>query len=406
MRDADKLKDAFPEAVRKALTQNNSRMYNILIILILISLTAISGYLVYDILSNRAVGAFDSYSAGLLGSGSAAVIDSWQEKGIKLFEKGKYNESIECFDKAVSENSTNSIAWKYKGNALYALRSYESAIKCYDKALLLSPSDGEALYNKGRSLFAMKRYDDARVVFAKAEKMGKWPNPMLSMNSTNTTSAKSASKATTSPQRIVVDWAHANSGGGGSVAESPHYSTPAPSASTTISAVPTIDTSKAHENVISNASMNATAIPMNASENITISNATEIKDNLIDNSSAVPSNETIVVSTAISSKLQANKDRIEERKAQMQERRVQVLAAKKSKKAPAAPEASEAQGQGANIDTSASSKTKVAKASAVKAESQSSKPQVSAAKKTAKAPKKPPTPKAPAAKSKRAPAKK
>ncbi len=410
MRDTAESGGAFPESIRKALTKNNSRMYNILIILILISLTSLAGYLVYDILSNRAVGAFDGSSFGLQGKGSIAVIDGWQEKGMKLLEQGKYNESIVCFDKAISDNSTNANAWRYKGNALYALGNYDNSIKCFDKALLLNSSDGEALYNKGRSLFALKRFDDARAAFAKAEKLGKWPNPMRSINSSNTTSVQSGSKTAKGGSRIIVDWARANSEEHSSVddsssGDSSYYSAAAPKASTTTEVVSNINSSKAHENNTSNASINATNALMNAANaNATTLNTTEISNSLTDNASIDPSIKAAENDGSVKTRVKRASRVPAAGLAGSQEPKAQISATKKSTRTPRTPIASKAKDLGTQVDTSASSSAKVEKTSAVKAALASSKPnaQVSAIKKSIKAPRKPAAPMAPAAKSKTA----
>jgi len=461
MRDTAKSRGTFPESIRKALMQNNSRMHNILIIIILISLTAVAGYLAYDILFNRSIGASDNSSLNLQSKGSIAVIDSWQEKGIKLFENGKYNESIECFDKAISENSSNSIAWKYKGKALYALRDYEKAIKCYDKALLLNSSDGEALYNKGLSLLALNKSDEVRDIFAKAEKLGKWPNPMKSMNSSNKTSVKSASSATKGPSKIIVDWDLANSKEHSSVSGSSDYHVTTQGASRTSEAVSHVDNSS-KKNSTFNTSINATNMTetyensssigqcaidsLNASNiNITSINATKINVNLTQNASIDypinssndiymnnssidllnDSNKSItpVGTTEISGSLSENSstainstegDGSAKNKAsavssaRSQKLRTPVNVAKRTIRSPKRPIVSEANDPGTQIDTSASSSISAEKSSAAKTapESNSTDISKSVAKKSPKVPRIPATSKVSAAKVARTPTKK
>ena len=58
------------------------------------------------------------------------------DEGVFLFCTGKYEESIECFDKIISINPASMIAFGYKGLVLQKLRRHQEAIQCYEKALL------------------------------------------------------------------------------------------------------------------------------------------------------------------------------------------------------------------------------------------------------------------------------
>ncbi|CAD8129465.1 unnamed protein product [Paramecium sonneborni] len=60
----------------------------------------------------------------------------------------KYQEAIECYDKALLINPKNDQIWNNKGHALRNLNKYQEAIECYDKALLINPQNDQALNNK------------------------------------------------------------------------------------------------------------------------------------------------------------------------------------------------------------------------------------------------------------------
>lgn len=411
MRDAAKSRDTFPESIRKALTQNNSRMHGILLIIILLSLTAIAGYLAYDILSFGSIGASDGSPSSLQGKGYADAAESWQVKGINLFERGKYNESIPYFDKAIAENSTNSVAWKYKGKALYALGDYQSAIKCCDKALLLNSSDGEALYYKGISLMAMNRSDEARQAFAKAEKLGNWPNPLKSKGSSNANSTKSSGKAAESPSKIVVNWALANSESHSSGGSSSDYYVATPKAVTADKKVSDIKSKEAQKNSSpeNNLSQNASNVkPIdslnNGSTNTTPLDIAEINVNIGENSSTGPSINAAEGNGASKNKVKKAGRSSPISPAKPKEIKARINATKKSAASPKKPLAPKSINHGAIADNSASSTAKVEESSAVKKASTSSspKPEASAAKKSVKSPVKPTPPKAPATRSKAA----
>ncbi|TLX85240.1 MAG: tetratricopeptide repeat protein [Thaumarchaeota archaeon] len=57
-------------------------------------------------------------------------------KGIFLFCTGKYEESIQCFDRIISINPASTIAFGYKGLALLKLKRHREAVKCYERGLV------------------------------------------------------------------------------------------------------------------------------------------------------------------------------------------------------------------------------------------------------------------------------
>jgi tetratricopeptide (TPR) repeat protein len=62
------------------------------------------------------------------------------EKGIALFELGKYEESLIYFDKAISVQPGDLSALYNKGFALRNLGRYEKAISYFDKAIEINPN--------------------------------------------------------------------------------------------------------------------------------------------------------------------------------------------------------------------------------------------------------------------------
>jgi tetratricopeptide (TPR) repeat protein len=66
---------------------------------------------------------------------------------------------------------TRTDTWNNKGLALYNLGKHEEAIKWYDKALEIEPNDDKAWYNKGLALDKLTKYEDARKCFDKAQQL-------------------------------------------------------------------------------------------------------------------------------------------------------------------------------------------------------------------------------------------
>ncbi len=93
---------------------------------------------------------------------------AWYNKGLALAKLGKYEEAIECFDKAIELNPNFAPAWNNKGVALAKLGKYEEAIKCYDKALEIDPNYYYAWNNKGVALAKLGRYEEAIKCYEKA----------------------------------------------------------------------------------------------------------------------------------------------------------------------------------------------------------------------------------------------
>lgn len=278
MKDAARSGRVLTGSFGKVLNRDNSRMYNIILIIILISLAAIAVYLVSDILSFRSGAAHEGTLFGLdhQNKGKIAMLESWQEKGVKLAQQGKYREAIECFDKAISENSSDYKALINKGKALYALDSYEEALKCYDKALLLKSSDGEALHNKWLALLAMKRFP---------------PRPANSSNSSTPQSAKSrqasipvkavttSGEASKDSSRIIIDWASVNSNEHSSLDEDYQHNTAAQSTKA--------DKNESNSsNVSYNLPANGSAINSTENSSIAIPKNISILDNSSDNRAA------------------------------------------------------------------------------------------------------------------------
>jgi tetratricopeptide (TPR) repeat protein len=71
-------------------------------------------------------------------------------KGIELGRVGKFEESIEYFDKAVKIEPAFSRARYNKGLSLSKMGKFEDALSCYRKALEDDPKYSEAWYNKAR----------------------------------------------------------------------------------------------------------------------------------------------------------------------------------------------------------------------------------------------------------------
>lgn len=85
----------------------------------------------------------------------------WNNKGVSLNSLRKYQEAIECFDKAINVNPLNLGAWNNKGTSLRFLDRKQEALSCCEEALKINPSNARALFNKSALLSELGQLDDA-----------------------------------------------------------------------------------------------------------------------------------------------------------------------------------------------------------------------------------------------------
>jgi curved DNA-binding protein CbpA len=86
----------------------------------------------------------------------------WRNKGGALYALGKYDEAIECYDKAIEIDPGSPVVWNNKGLALNSLGKYDEAIASYDKAIEIDPDDADVWNNKGLALNSLGNNDEAK----------------------------------------------------------------------------------------------------------------------------------------------------------------------------------------------------------------------------------------------------
>ena len=80
---------------------------------------------------------------------------AWNNEGKALYEQKRYDEAIQCFNKAIELNPSYELAWNNKGTALYMLKRYKEAIKCFDEVLKINPNNETAKKNRESNMRAM-----------------------------------------------------------------------------------------------------------------------------------------------------------------------------------------------------------------------------------------------------------
>ena len=78
----------------------------------------------------------------------------WFEKGLSLGKLGRYDEALECFDRALEIDPRKWDVWINKGDCLLWLNRLDEAIQCYDKALEIKPM-AISVWGKKGTAFAL-----------------------------------------------------------------------------------------------------------------------------------------------------------------------------------------------------------------------------------------------------------
>jgi tetratricopeptide (TPR) repeat protein len=122
------------------------------------------GLVLYNI--NRYQQAIECFDKAILLDSNNPMI--WTSKGSILGNLGNYQQAIECFDKAILLDARNPEILKSKGTANHYLGNYQEAIECFDRALELDPNDSDTWNGKGISLDYLRRYYEAIECFDRA----------------------------------------------------------------------------------------------------------------------------------------------------------------------------------------------------------------------------------------------
>lgn len=114
-------------------------------------------------------------------AGIAFSSGEWFKKGVTLHNRAKYEAAVICYDEVIALEPNFATAWNSMGNSLAALGRYDEALECYEKALETGSSKAmctsrgmkfgrqfwnsedtvAAWSNKGHTLAHLGRYEEA-----------------------------------------------------------------------------------------------------------------------------------------------------------------------------------------------------------------------------------------------------
>lgn len=68
-------------------------------------------------------------------------IDDLIFKGKSFLEEGKFDDALGCFEQAIFLNQNDPELWNFMGVTLRSLGRYEKSLECFNKSLELDPRD-------------------------------------------------------------------------------------------------------------------------------------------------------------------------------------------------------------------------------------------------------------------------
>jgi len=92
-------------------------------------------------------------------------------QGNDYYNSSLYDESLNCYQKAIALVNNSPALWYYKGDALYQLRKYADAVLAYKKATDLAPNFLEAWNNLAVSYAKLGLNDEAKAALAEMQKL-------------------------------------------------------------------------------------------------------------------------------------------------------------------------------------------------------------------------------------------
>jgi DNA-binding helix-hairpin-helix protein with protein kinase domain len=84
----------------------------------------------------------------------------YYKQGHAAYKVRDYEQAIENFSQAITQNPQHARARVNRGNARYNLKDYEGAMKDYSEALVINPQEVKALVNRGNARFMLAEYSN------------------------------------------------------------------------------------------------------------------------------------------------------------------------------------------------------------------------------------------------------
>ena len=92
----------------------------------------------------------------------------WFKVGVTRFNQGRYEESLQAYDKVTQINQQNAAAWNNRGIDLGIMGKSDEALQSFLRATSINSSFAEAWFNVGIAYDIFGEYDDAINAYTKA----------------------------------------------------------------------------------------------------------------------------------------------------------------------------------------------------------------------------------------------
>jgi tetratricopeptide (TPR) repeat protein len=103
-----------------------------------------------------------------LGSARSEEEKTWVQKGVSAAKRGRFQEAVGAYDRALAINPNNALVCNWRGYALYRNQQYEEAADTLRRAISLDPSYAEAHYNLSLALWRLGEEDPAAKAYDRA----------------------------------------------------------------------------------------------------------------------------------------------------------------------------------------------------------------------------------------------
>ena len=92
----------------------------------------------------------------------------WFKVGVTRFDQGRYEESLQAYNKVIQINQQNAVAWNNRGIDLGILGKSDDALQSFLKATSINSSFAEAWFNVGIAYDFFGEYDNAINAYTRA----------------------------------------------------------------------------------------------------------------------------------------------------------------------------------------------------------------------------------------------
>jgi tetratricopeptide (TPR) repeat protein len=107
----------------------------------------------------------------------------WFKVGVTRFNQGRYEESLQAYDKVIQVNQQNAAAWNNRGIVLGLLGKSDAALQSFMKATSINSSFAEAWFNLGIAYDFFEEYNNAIEAYTRATEIN--PNYVQAQRNKN-----------------------------------------------------------------------------------------------------------------------------------------------------------------------------------------------------------------------------